>query len=117
MRWLLFLLINLILELKQRNPEYGCPKIALLLSNRFGIEMNKSVRLDGNTLIRLSSEIQWIWKESWIISRIIITNTGFIQPWKVILPASVVVKSSENYSILIAILGDYIVLDYFKRLS
>lgn len=36
-------LINIILELKQRNPEYGCLKIALLLSNRFGIEINKDV--------------------------------------------------------------------------
>jgi len=35
--------IIIILELKQRNPEYGCPKIALSLSNRFGIEINKDV--------------------------------------------------------------------------
>ncbi len=36
-------LIRLILELKQRNPAYGCPKIALLVSNRFGININKDV--------------------------------------------------------------------------
>ena len=36
-------LIRIILELKQRNPGYGCPKIALLLSNRFGIDINKDV--------------------------------------------------------------------------
>ena len=36
-------LIKLILELKQRNPNYGCPKIALLISKRFGIEINKDV--------------------------------------------------------------------------
>ncbi len=37
------LLIKLILELKQRNPEYGCPRIALLISKRFGLEINKDV--------------------------------------------------------------------------
>ena len=36
-------LIRLILELKQRNPAYGGPKIALLVSNRFGININKDV--------------------------------------------------------------------------
>ncbi len=36
-------LIRLILELKQRNPAYGCPKIALLVSNQFGININKDV--------------------------------------------------------------------------
>jgi len=36
-------LIRLILDLKKRNPGYGCPKIALLVSNRFGIEINKDV--------------------------------------------------------------------------
>ncbi len=36
-------LIRIILELKQRNPGYGCHKIALLLSNRFGIGINKDV--------------------------------------------------------------------------
>ncbi len=36
-------LIKLILELKHRNPKYGSPRIALLLSKRFGIDINKDV--------------------------------------------------------------------------
>lgn len=36
-------LVKLVLEIKKRNPSYGCPKIALLISNRFGIEINKDV--------------------------------------------------------------------------
>ncbi len=36
-------LIKIIIEIKQRNPHYGCPKIALLISKRFGIEINKDV--------------------------------------------------------------------------
>ncbi len=27
----------------KRNPSYGCPKVALLISNRFGIDINKDV--------------------------------------------------------------------------
>ncbi len=37
------LLINIIIEIKHRNPRYGCPKIAFLISKRFGIEINKDV--------------------------------------------------------------------------
>jgi len=29
--------------IKQRNPRFGCPQIALLIANRFGIEINKDV--------------------------------------------------------------------------
>ncbi len=36
-------LIKLIVGLKQRNPDYGCHKIALLISNQFSIEINKDV--------------------------------------------------------------------------
>ncbi len=36
-------LIQLVLEIKKRNPSYDCPKIALLVSNRFGIDINKNV--------------------------------------------------------------------------
>jgi putative transposase len=33
--------INLILEVKAENPSYGCPKIAMIIANTFGIEINK----------------------------------------------------------------------------
>ena len=36
-------LIQLIVTIKQRNPRFGCPQIALLIANRFGIEINKDV--------------------------------------------------------------------------
>ena len=36
-------LVKLIIDIKQHNPHYGCPKIALLISNQFGIETNKDV--------------------------------------------------------------------------
>ena len=36
-------LIQLIVEIKQRNPRFGCPQIALLISNRFCIDINKDV--------------------------------------------------------------------------
>lgn len=36
-------LVKLVLEIKKRNPSYGCPRIALLISNRFGIHINKDV--------------------------------------------------------------------------
>lgn len=36
-------LVKLVLEVKKRNPSYGCPRIALLISNRFGIDINKDV--------------------------------------------------------------------------
>jgi len=34
-------LIAFILQLKQRNPGYGCPKIALVVENYFGIKMSE----------------------------------------------------------------------------
>ena len=36
-------LIQLIVAIKQRNPRFGCPQIALLIANRFGIGINKDV--------------------------------------------------------------------------
>jgi len=36
-------LIAAIVELKQRNPRYGCPRIAYIVSLTFGIEINKDV--------------------------------------------------------------------------
>lgn len=36
-------IVKLVLKVKKRNPAYGCPKIALLISNRFGIDINKDV--------------------------------------------------------------------------
>jgi transposase InsO family protein len=36
-------LIKAIVEIKQRNPNFGCPRIALIISNTFGIEINKDV--------------------------------------------------------------------------
>ena len=36
-------LIKAIVEIKQRNPRYGCPRIALIITNTFGIEINKDI--------------------------------------------------------------------------
>ena len=36
-------LIQAILEMKRRNPRYGCPRIAQQLSKAFGIEIDKDV--------------------------------------------------------------------------
>ena len=36
-------LIAAIVELKQRNPRYGCPRIAYIISLTFGIEINKDI--------------------------------------------------------------------------
>jgi putative transposase len=36
-------LIAAIVELKQRNPRYGCPRIAYIITLTFGIELNKDV--------------------------------------------------------------------------
>ena len=36
-------LIAAIVELKQRNPRYGCPRIAYTISITFGIEINKDI--------------------------------------------------------------------------
>ena len=36
-------LIRLIVELKSRNPRFGCPRIALIISTTFGIEIDKNV--------------------------------------------------------------------------
>jgi putative transposase len=35
--------IAAIVELKQRNPRYGCPRIAYIISLTFGIEINKDI--------------------------------------------------------------------------
>ncbi len=36
-------LIRAIVELKQRNPQFGCPRIALIISKTFGVEINKDL--------------------------------------------------------------------------
>jgi len=36
-------LIKAIFEIKRRNPSFGCPRIALIITNTFGIEINKDV--------------------------------------------------------------------------
>jgi len=36
-------LIRLILEMKKRNPRFGCMRIAMQIKNAFGIEINKDV--------------------------------------------------------------------------
>ena len=36
-------LIKAIVEIKQRNPNFGCPRIAFIISNTFGIEINKDI--------------------------------------------------------------------------
>ncbi len=36
-------LIKAIVEINRRNPNFGCPHIALIITNRFGIEINKDV--------------------------------------------------------------------------
>ena len=36
-------LIRVIVELKSRNPRFGCPRIALIISRTFGVEIDKNV--------------------------------------------------------------------------
>jgi transposase InsO family protein len=36
-------LIEAIVEVKRRNPRFGCPRIALILCKTFGVEINKDV--------------------------------------------------------------------------
>jgi transposase InsO family protein len=36
-------LIKAIIQIKRRNPRFGCPRIALIITNSFGIEINKDV--------------------------------------------------------------------------
>jgi putative transposase len=36
-------LIRIIVELKSRNPRFGCPRIALTMSTTFGVEIVKNV--------------------------------------------------------------------------
>ncbi len=36
-------LIRVIVEMKHRNPGYGCPKIAEQISKLFGININKDI--------------------------------------------------------------------------
>jgi len=36
-------LIRAILDLKQRNPRFGCPRIALIVSKTFGVDIDKDV--------------------------------------------------------------------------
>ena len=36
-------LIHIIVELKSRNPRFGCPRIALIISRTFGVEIDKNV--------------------------------------------------------------------------
>jgi putative transposase len=36
-------LINFVVEMKQRNPRMGCPKIALQINHAFGLNVNKDV--------------------------------------------------------------------------
>lgn len=35
--------VEIILELKRRNPRFGCPKIALIITTTFGVEIDKDV--------------------------------------------------------------------------
>ena len=36
-------LIRVILQLKRRNPQFGCPQIALIIRRTFGVEIDKDV--------------------------------------------------------------------------
>jgi hypothetical protein len=36
-------MIRAIVELKRRNPRFGCPRIALIISRTFGVEIDKNV--------------------------------------------------------------------------
>ncbi len=36
-------LINAIVELKRRNPDFGCPRIAMIISKTFGVDIDKDV--------------------------------------------------------------------------
>ena len=36
-------LIRAIVELKSRNPRFGCPRIARIISHTFGVDIDKNV--------------------------------------------------------------------------
>ena len=36
-------MIKAIVEIKRRNPSFGCPRIALIITNTFGIEITKDI--------------------------------------------------------------------------
>ena len=36
-------MIKAIVEIKQRNPNFGCPRIAFIITSTFGIEINKDI--------------------------------------------------------------------------
>ncbi len=36
-------LFEVIVEMKRRNPHYGCPKIAQQISKAFGVEIDKRI--------------------------------------------------------------------------
>jgi hypothetical protein len=52
-------LIQAIVELKSRNPRFGCPRIARIISHTFGVEIDKNVvcRVSGShTMIFAKTE-------------------------------------------------------------
>jgi hypothetical protein len=36
-------LIKAMVEIKRRNPRFGCHRIALIITNTFGVEINKDI--------------------------------------------------------------------------
>ena len=47
-------LIQAIVELKSRNPRFGCPRIARIISHTFGVDVDQNVvyRVLANTIAR-----------------------------------------------------------------
>ena len=56
-------LIQAIVELKSRNPRFGCPRIARIISQTFGVDIDKNVvhRVLRNTIDRLRADTGPSW--------------------------------------------------------
>jgi putative transposase len=48
-------LIRTIVELKSRNPRFGCPRIARIISQTFGIDIDIDIDIDKNVIYRVLS--------------------------------------------------------------
>jgi len=88
--------IRAIVELKARNPRFGCPRIARIISQTFGIDLDKNVvhRVlakhyrpapggTGPSWLTCCSGMPVIWNERWPSSRRTTTQHAPMLHWTV----------------------------------
>src|ERR1700680_1458832 len=58
-------LIGVVIEMKRRNPRFGCRKIAEQISREFAVEINKDVvrRILSCGASRAATMVNWAWEE------------------------------------------------------